>query len=441
MKKLKLLVVDDDESIRQVMEFVLKDNFAVTVLSDGQEAVERLYFEHYDIILLDIRMPRLNGMDALRKIQKIAPNTDVVMLSATVNLDITSSAMHMGALNYLTKPFEMDDLLSILLRLAKKKELISKSNKMQDQISESKRMGDFVGNSDDVVTIRASIQKVAPTRSTLLLVGERGVEHDILAYMLFQLSTYQEAFKIINCAVTPLQIEEELFGKVYEDKETNELPYIGFITTGNGGTLYLKNVDKLSLPMQRKMVSWLEVKGSADKRDSDIRLIAATTTKLQDLVAAGKFDEELYHYLNEITLFVPAVRDRSSDVPLLVEYYLQKYNKEFSKRCLFSSEVFDVLCRYPWPGNTSEINTVMRRLVLIASGTIALNQLPFNIVIQTLQPKAVPLMNYDMFVNGFVWALVRILNFEYKGNKDFISTILGISTQKLNVLLEAAVRN
>lgn len=436
MKNFKVLVVDDDDSVRKAMHFALQDNFDVTVSQDGLEAIERLYKEHFDIILLDIRMPRLNGIEALKRIQKIAPETDVVMLTATVNSDITSSVLQLGAINYLTKPFEMEELIALLNRLARKKQIIDKSNRIQDQILESKRIGELVGQTELITTIRAYTQEIAPTSFSVLIEGEKGVELDIVAYMLFQGSPYKDVFKSINCASSNINLEEELFGNASDDKEVSDMPVLGFIKIGKGGTLYLKNIERLPSYLQPRLATWLDTKRRFATDEKDIRLIVGTTVALSTMVDEYGFDRDLYQLINEKLITIPPVHHRQDDIPLLIDHYLHRYNKEFGKDCNFTPTTYDILCKYRWPGNIAEINCSLRRMVLLTEKVIDLDVIPMNVLIGSVGYLMTVGLDYDTYVAGFVSLLISSLMEEYKGNKDVISTILGVSNQRLEELMQ-----
>ncbi|OGH95178.1 MAG: hypothetical protein DKM50_13945 [Candidatus Margulisiibacteriota bacterium] len=437
MKKLKILVVDDDKSIRQVLTFALREYYDVTALSDGQEAIDCLYVEHFDIILLDIRMPRLNGIEALKIIQKIAPDTDVIMVTATINSDITSSTMKLGALNYLTKPFEMEDLLKILFKISKKKHIMDKSNKIQDQIVESNEFGELIGESVEIKSIRSFISEVSGTGSTVLISGNKGAEHDLIAHSIYQNSNYKEAFKVVNCASSSQVLEEELFGRVFEDKDFNEMPAIGFLKIGDGGTLYIKNIEKMPLFTQRKVVAWLEdrFKGPVNP-EIKIRIILSTTVDIPENIQDKTFDEELFHYINESTISIPSLSMRKEDIPLIIDYYLNKYNKEFGSNCKMAPEARDILHNYEWPGNTAEISNVISRLVLISKGENILSaRIPLNIILNTRKRKPPLNFCYSELLDNFVGHLVSDLYAEHSGNREVISTILGVSKKKIDIIL------
>lgn len=371
--KVKLLVVDDDKSIQTVLKFVLKNEYDVTVLGDGQEAIDLLYKEKFDVVLMDIKMPKVSGLEALRKIHKIAPETDVIMLTATLSSDVTSEAMKSGAVNYLTKPFETDELKSVLQKLTKKKKVVAKSGKIQIQINSNVKFGGLIGNSPEISFIKDQLAKVTSDIYPITLNATRGSEVDMVAYQLFKISK-SDSFIVVNCARDQFVVDEELFGDADEFKPS------GALIVDSPKVVYLKNMQALSSSIQKKLIKWFEERYNDRNGYGSIMLVCGFSVEAEGNQVESIIDQELSYYINNKIVDVPFIGSRGSDLNELVEFSFDKYNKEYSTNVTLSSEQKNNLLNQMEFKSYKYIENVIKRIVLLTHDkNIDVENIPINI--------------------------------------------------------------
>lgn len=369
-KQQTILIADDEASLRKVLSAMLrKEGYHVLTASDGLEARDLLNTNTVDVLLTDLRMPKLDGMSLLKDTLEKHPQTPVVLLTAHGTVDTAVSAMKLGAFDYLTKPFDQDELRFVL----KKATATAKMQSHEPETATSGRFG-IIGTSRALDPVFKTIEKVAASPSTVLVTGESGTGKELIAAALHHHSTRaKKPFIKINCAAIPRDlIESELFG--YErgafTGAVNSKP--GRFELADEGTLFLDEIGTIPQEMQVKLLralqeSEFERVGGIETKRVDVRLIAATNIDLQSEVQAGRFREDLFYRLNVVPLVLPALRERREDIPLLVEHFIAKYNQRLGKHVQgIEDAALQQLQLYSWPGNIRELENVVERAVLMS---------------------------------------------------------------------------
>ncbi len=376
-----ILIADDEANLRKVLAAMLrKEGYEVLTASDGQEALELMRRTPVDVLLTDLKMPRIDGMGLLRHVLEDFKGTPVVMLTAHGTVDTAVTAMKLGAFDYLTKPFDQDEL-----QLAIKKASATRDLSLGEPEGEANSRFGMIGRSTVLETVFKTIEKVASSPSTVLITGESGTGKELIAAALHSHSPRKACpFIKINCAAIPKDlIESELFG--YEKGAftgaVGSKP--GRFELADGGTLFLDEIGNVPLEMQVKLLralqeSEFERVGGVTTTQVNVRLVAATNSDLRQEVQSGRFREDLYYRLNVVPITLPPLRERMEDIPLLADHFLAKYNERLGKSVAgVSEEAIDALTRYAWPGNIRELENVMERAVLFAEGAIiAADDLP-----------------------------------------------------------------
>jgi len=376
-----VLVVDDEANLRKVLSAHLRrEGFDVVTAANGVEALERLEREPVDVVLTDLRMEPVDGLALLERIHAHYPGRPVVMLTAHGTVDTAVNAMKLGAFDYLTKPFDKDELKVVIRKAAAAAQL----SRAEPEGETSGRYG-MIGRSDALEEVFHTIEKVAASPSTVLITGESGTGKELIAGALHDHSPRRHMpFIKINCAAIPKDlIESEMFG--YErgafTGAVGSKP--GRFELADGGTLFLDEIGVIPLEMQVKLLralqeSEFERVGGVSTTRVDVRLVAATNVDLRTEVLAGRFREDLFYRLNVVSILLPPLRERRNDIPLLVEHFLEKYRKRLGKEVLgIDSDAMRRLMTYDWPGNVRELENVMERSVLFAEdGRVTFGALP-----------------------------------------------------------------
>ncbi len=371
----QILVVDDEANLRRVLVAQLaRDGYEVHAAEDGQAAKEYLAEHHIDLVITDLRMPRVDGMELLRWALEDDAERPVVMITAHGTVDTAVEALKLGAFDYVTKPFDKDELRRVVAKALKARDLAGADFGLPTAVPHEAPPGRFriIGQSPQIQEVYAVIDKVADTPTSVLITGESGTGKELVARALHESSSrVQKPFIRLNCAAIPKDLmEAELFG--YERGA-----FTGAVTSkpgkfelAHGGTLFLDEIGEIPVEMQVKLLralqeSEFERVGGIKTIQVDVRLVTATNRDLKDLIAKGQFREDLFYRLNVVPIHLPALRERTRDVPLLVEHFLEKFNGRLRKRiegC--TPEALAKLVAYPWPGNIRELENVIERAVL-----------------------------------------------------------------------------
>jgi two-component system response regulator AtoC len=383
----RVLVVDDEQSIRDSLRLLLKSTFDVQIAENGTAAVQAVEAQKPDIVLLDVIMPELDGIETLRRIKALHKDVPVVMLSATNTVQTAVQALKLGAVDFVSKPFDVEELTSLLVRLsaAVNKPLDAASVHVEDSANQLvEGPVEMVGNSAAMQNLRSQIERIAERDTTVLITGESGTGKELVAKMMHQLSSRKKKpFIAINCAAIPeTLIESELFGHEKGAFTHAVERRIGYCELANGGTLFLDEIGELSLNVQVKLLRFLQEQeffriGRSKPIKVDVRIICATNKTLEEQVRERKFREDLYYRVNVVHLTVPALRDRFEDIPELVAHFGTKLAKQYNKILTFTPQAMERCVQYSWPGNVRELeNTIESLLALTSGGEIGEAELP-----------------------------------------------------------------
>jgi len=389
MKKLNILVVEDDKSQRQTLRDLLKDEgHLVMEAEDGDMALLQVRSHPYDLLLLDYKMPGMNGMDVLKSVKAINPEIDVVIITAHGTIETAVDAMKAGALDYIMKPLEFDELLILIDRVAERRNLIRENELLR------KELRDKSITTDQIIYHSARMQelinmagRIANSRATVLIQGESGTGKELLARLIHQLSPRSgKPIITVNCnALSENLLESELFGHEKGSFTGAAARRIGRFEEADGGTLFLDEIGEITASVQIKLLRFLQERefqrvGGNQTIHSDVRIISATNRDLEARVREGFFREDLFYRLNVVVMNIPPLRERKDDIPPLIEHFLKRFAVDNGKKVdAISSEARDLLLKYDYPGNVRELENIIERAVVIArEDTISVGDLPFH---------------------------------------------------------------
>ena len=374
----KILIIEDEAAIRRVLVKILSeesDTYQVEESEDGLAGIERIKKDDYDLVLCDIKMPKMDGVEVLEAAKKIKPEIPFVMISGHGDLDTAVNTMRLGAFDYISKPPDLNRLLNTVRNALDRKELVVENKALKKKVSKNYEM---IGDSKEITHIKDIIEKVAPTDARVLITGPNGTGKELVAHWLHQKSDRSKNPMIeVNCAAIPSElIESELFGHVKGAFTSAVKDRAGKFETANGGTIFLDEIGDMSLSAQAKVLRALqENKISRVGSDKDIkvnvRVVAATNKNLSKEIEDGKFREDLYHRLAVILIKVPALNDRRDDIPLLINHFTSKIAEEQgSTSKQFSKEAITLLQGYDWTGNIRELRNVVERLIILGGNEV-----------------------------------------------------------------------
>jgi DNA-binding NtrC family response regulator len=378
---MKVLIIDDERQIRETLEMVLLEKgHEVAMAEDGREGIEAIRRERPDVVILDIRLPGMNGIDVLRKIKERDKNTSVIMITAYHNMETTIEAMKAGAYEYIHKPIDADEFEITIDKVAENLRLSSRLEELITEISEVYKADNIVGKSRAMKEIFKTIALISESKATVLVQGESGTGKELIAKAIHYNSPFRkEPFVPINCsAIVETLLESELFG--HERGAFTGATYRkkGKIEQARNGTILLDEVGEISAGVQVKLLRFLQERefdrvGGEVRLRSDARIIASTNRNLSHLVEERRFREDLYFRLKVVEINVPPLRERNEDIPLLVEHFLNMLNTELHKKVTqIPKDVMNALIHYPWPGNIRELENLLTRAVVLSKGNVLL---------------------------------------------------------------------
>ncbi|SEB72590.1 DNA-binding transcriptional response regulator, NtrC family, contains REC, AAA-type ATPase, and a Fis-type DNA-binding domains [Tenacibaculum sp. MAR_2009_124] len=379
----KILIIEDEAAIRRVLKKIISeenDSYEVEEAEDGLLGIEKIKEKDYDLVLCDIKMPKMDGVEVLEKAKKIKPEIPIVMISGHGDLDTAVNTMRLGAFDYISKPPDLNRLLNTVRNALDKKELVVENKRLKKKVSKSYQM---IGESDAITHIKDIIEKVAATDARVLITGPNGSGKELVAHWLHEKSDRSKAPMIeVNCAAIPSElIESELFGHVKGSFTGANKDRAGKFEAANGGTIFLDEIGDMSLSAQAKVLRALqENKISRVGSDKDIkvnvRVVAATNKDLKKEIEEGRFREDLYHRLAVILIKVPALNDRREDIPLLINFFANKIaTEQGSPKKEFSDAAIKLLQEYDWTGNIRELRNVIERLIILGEKTVSENDI------------------------------------------------------------------
>jgi DNA-binding NtrC family response regulator len=396
----KILIVDDDKSIRKTLKDILEfEKYIVDEAADGLECIVKIKQGSYDVIIMDVKMPRMDGMEAIEKIQNLSPDTPVVMISGHGNIDTAVDAVKKGAFDFIQKPPDLNRLLITLRNALDKSNLITEKKVLQKKVSGSK-VQEIIGKSEEIGLIKTTIDKVAPTDARVLVTGQNGTGKELVARWIHQQSKRKDHPIIeVNCAAIPSElIESELFGHEKGSFTSAIKQRLGKFEQAHGGTLFLDEIGDMSMSAQAKVLRALQehkitrVGGEKDLT-VDVRVIAATNKDLRAEIAKGNFREDLYHRLAVIIIKVPSLNERSADIPDLVQHFIGMVCDEYNiAHKNIEPSAVKLLQKVNWTGNIRELRNVVERLIILSANTITAKDVttfvqsptPSNHAMQTL---------------------------------------------------------
>ncbi|MEW6619019.1 MAG: sigma-54 dependent transcriptional regulator [bacterium] len=378
MKK-KILVVEDEEKIRNALVTILtKEGYLVTTAKNGQEALNKP-IQEFSLIITDLKMPQMDGLELLKRAKKISPDVIVIMITAFGTLKTAIEAMKQGAYDYITKPFELDEITIV----------VSKALQLHKEIKKEAKFDEIIGKSQKIKEIHELINQVAKTDTTVLIRGETGTGKELVAKAIHRLSLRQDKpFIPVNCVALPENLlESELFGHEKGAFTGAINQRLGRFELANTGTIFLDEVGEMDIPMQIKLLRVLQERefervGGTKTIKVDVKVIAATNRDLEKAVKEGKYREELFYRLNVVPIFLPPLRERKDDIPILLEHFLKIFNLRTNKNILgITKEAQELLTSYDWFGNIRELENVVERMVVLAKGDkIDIEDIPNNII-------------------------------------------------------------
>lgn len=377
----KILIVEDEESIRRVLKNIITEeskNYKVFEAEDGLQGVKMIKEDDFDLVLCDIKMPKMDGIEVLEYAKKAKPEVPFLMISGHGDLETAVQSMKMGAFDYISKPPDLNRLLNAIRNALDKKELVVENKRLKKKVS---KKYDMVGESESLQNIKEMIEKVAPTEARVLITGQNGTGKELVAHWLHEKSERSNGPMIeVNCAAIPSElIESELFGHKKGSFTGAQKDRAGKFEAANGGTIFLDEIGDMSLAAQAKVLRALQegkIQRVGDEKDIavNVRVIAATNKNLQKEIEEKKFREDLYHRLAVIIIKVPSLDERRDDIPILVDYFSKEIAKEqgtIPKQ--FDKKAIKKLQEYNWTGNIRELRNVVERLIILGEKTVTEN--------------------------------------------------------------------
>ena len=394
MKK-RILIADDEEIvIRSCLRILPEEEYDIDTAQNGLEAVEKVAVNDYDMLILDIMMPKLTGMEVLQRVKETHPDIDVIMITGLNEIDTAVKAMKLGAFDYLPKPFDPDELEMVVSRAFERRQLLQENVNLKKEVSARYSFENIIGSSPPMQHVFRLVARCAPTNSTVMLRGESGTGKELIARAIhFNSLRKDHPFITVDCAsLSENLLESELFGHVKGSFTGAVSNKKGLLEIADGGTLFLDEIGNISMSTQAKLLRFIEERtfkavGDTQTRSVNIRLITATNKDLESMVGEETFRDDLYYRINVFPIEIPPLRDRRDDIPALAFHFLNLFSKEMDRKVKeFSGGAMNLLMNHDWPGNVRELENVVHRAVILASDEIIRQAHLVNIL--DMQPLA-----------------------------------------------------
>ena len=377
-KRPTILVVDDEYGVRQSFNMVLKDEYTVLLSGTGEEAIDIFTKSPVDLILLDILLPDINGIDLLEKFKELDPNTEIIMVTAVKEIQTAVKAIKLGAYEYIIKPFNVDDVLTVISRALEKRNLMREVTYLRGELERYHFFEEMVGKDKAMREVFDLISDVSQSDGTVLIEGESGTGKELVARAIHNLSPRSaHPFVVINCAAIPgTLMESEIFGHMKGAFTGATSTTVGKLEIANKGTVFLDDIDSLDINMQAKLLRVIQEKeferlGSTKVIKIDVRFVAASNKNLRELMSEGNFREDLFYRLQVFPMELPPLRERKSDIPLLLNHFLEMRAKDTGKaQKSFSEKAIKALMEYDWPGNVRELQNLVERLFAVTKDSV-----------------------------------------------------------------------
>ncbi len=447
----KILVVDDDRGIREFLEIMLsREGYDVTCSDDTSKALNRCKKEKYDLILTDLKMPKVDGIDFLKAVKDVSPEAMVILMTAYASPETALSAMKEGAYDYVEKNFNIETLKEIISTALDKKGIKKNDAQFIREVEDAVSFGEMIGKNRGMLKVYSIIKKVAETPANVLILGESGTGKELVAKAIHENSPRKnKPFIVLNCGgITENLLESECFGHMKGSFTGAHTDKPGLFEIANGGTIFLDEIAELPSFLQVKILRVVQEKtfrrvGGTKDISVDVRLISATNQNLEEKIQNGTFREDLFYRLNVVPIPIPPLRHRKEDIPVLAKHFVEKYSKSFGKEIkTISTYAMELLMEYPFPGNVRELENIIERSVALETSSIVL---PENLVLKTgLQDLNVnrefnvpdtgidlneELMNYERH-------LIEMVLRKAKGSKTKAAELLHISSDSLRYRIE-----
>jgi len=441
MKTEKILVVDDEINIaRGICEVLGKEGYRTLSTSNGLKALEEVRKDFFHLIIADVKMPGMSGLEFLRQVKREIPETMVVILTAYGTIETAVEAMREGAYDYLSKPIDIKRLRALVEKALEKQRLILENQILRQKLEGRTRFDKIVGKGEKIREIYRLVERVADTKSTILIQGESGTGKELIARAIYEHSSrFRKPFVTLNCAALPENLlESELFGHEKGAFTGALARKTGRFEEAEGGTLFLDEVGGMSPKMQMDLLRVVEERrlrrvGGSEMIEVDARLIAATNTDLKKAMENGSFRKDLYYRLNVIPILLPPLRERKEDIPTLAKVFLTEFNKENNKDVkIIFPQAMEAMVNYHWPGNIRELKNVMERAIILAPGDNILSEyLPSEIQEKIGRPGRVSLALGTTLKEAEKKLIERTLK-EITSHREEAAGLLGISVRSLH---------
>ena len=458
--KARILVVDDEESIRELLEIMLKrETYVVDVAETADAALKQIGKNKYDVVITDIAMPGMSGIELLAKVKQASHDTAVLVITAHGSTESAVEAMKLGAADYLTKPFQIDEMKLAIENALKARALERENRQLRSELGKAFSFDNIIGNAPAMQPVFEMVKRVSATKANIMILGESGTGKELVAHALHRNSAAPSApFVVINCAAVPESLfESELFGHKRGSFTGAVADKQGIFELADTGTLFLDEVGDILLPVQVKLLRAIQQKsfrpvGGVEDKTVDVRIICATNKNLEEMAAKGLYREDLFYRLNVIQIRMPPLRERKEDIPALAEHFLRKFNVTMGKSIKsISKEALRVLTQYDYPGNVRELENLIERAVALEAQNVVLPEsLPQKLLLQSLSsaPSAAAapatpapsdasgIFDLEKGVEDYERAhIVKALE-KTQGMKKKAAALLGISFRSLRYRIE-----
>ncbi len=446
-----IMVVDDEQSMCEFLEIILlRNNYRVSCFTDAFAAVSSLETTNYDLVISDLKMPMMSGLEMLRTVKKKSSTTEMIMITAFASTTSVIEAMKNGAFDYINKPFKVDEILLTIEKALKNSHLQRENLRLHKELEKRFGFDNLIGKSSSMMKIYEVIKQVAPTKTNILICGESGTGKELIARAIhFSGPNREQPFVAVNCAAIPEQLlESELFGHTKGAFTGAVSQSEGYLGAADGGTLFLDEIGELPLALQVKILRLLQEKcfqkvGSPKEISVDLQFIAATNLDLMAAVESGAFRQDLFYRLNVIRIDLPPLRQRQQDIPLLLQHFLHKYTIEYKRDFeSFSPEVTRTLMDYNYPGNIRELENIVERCVILETGEKVISAATLPQLLQHQAPGSLTTtlpddgLDLEEVVTKLETDLIGQALQKSHGNKTQAAKLLGLSFRSLRYRLD-----